>query len=150
MSVGKPGYGLVFMLGIMIPNIIYAVRNQDGFQNLWKNRTVEIFEQIGRFGCFCFMVLIIPGCEFGFPSDEHFALYLIIDTLLTVIYCLAWVICFKRNSVFRALALSVIPSLIFLISGVLSHYLPLFIAAVIFAPCHIAISYKNAVKDEKI
>lgn len=137
-------YGLVFMLAIMIPNIIFALKNQDGFQNLWKNRVVELFEQIGRIGCFCFMVLIIPGCGFGFPSDEHFALYLMINMALIAVYCLVWVVCFKRNSVFRALALSVIPSLIFLISGVLSRYLPLLIAAIIFAPCHIIISYKNA------
>lgn len=142
-------YGLVFMLAIMIPNIIFALKNQDGFQNLWKNRLVEILEQIGRFGCFGFMVLIIPGCRFGFSSDENFALYLIINTLLIVIYCLVWIICFKRNSIFRALALSVIPSLIFLISGALSHYLPLLIAAIIFAPCHIVISYKNAVSEVK-
>lgn len=142
-------YGLIFMFAIMIPNIIFRLKNQDGFQNLWKNRLVEILEQIGRFGCFGFMVFIIPGCRFGFSSDENFALYLIINTLLIVIYCLVWIICFKRNSIFRALALSVIPLLIFLISGALSHYLPLLIAAIIFAPCHIAISCKNAVLESK-
>ncbi len=142
-------YGLVFMLAIMIPNIIFRLKNQDGFQNLWNNRLVEILEQIGRFGCLGFMVFIIPGCRFGFSSDENFALYLIINTLLIVIYCLVWIICFKRNNIFRALALSVIPSLIFLISGALSHYLPLLIAAIIFAPCHIVISYKNAVSEVK-
>mgnify|MGYP000323200581 CR=1 FL=1 len=140
-------FGFVFMLAIMIPNMIFALKNRDGFQNLWKNRIVEILEQIGRFGCFAFMVLIIPGCRFGFSSDEHFALYLIINTMLIVMYYLVWIICFRRNSIFRALALSVIPSLIFLTSGVLSNYVPLLIAAIIFAPCHIVISYKNAMLE---
>lgn len=142
-------YGLIFMFAIMIPNMIFRLKNQDGFQNLWKNKLVEILEQIGRFGCFYFMVLIIPGCRFGVSSDENFALYLIINTLLIVIYCLVWIICFKRNSIFRVLALSVIPSLIFLISGALSHYLPLLISAIIFAPCQIVISYKNTVLESK-
>lgn len=140
-------FGFVFMLAIMIPNMIFALKNRDGFQNLWKNRIVEILEQIGRFGCFAFMVLIIPGCRFGFSSDEHFALYLIINTMLIVMYYLVWIICFRRNSIFRALALSVIPSLIFLTSGVLSNYVPLLIAVIIFAPCHIVISYKNAMLE---
>lgn len=140
-------YGLTFMFFIMIPNIIFVVKNKDGFQNLWSNKIIEVFEQIGRFGCFCFMTLIIPGCGFGFSSDEIFALYLILNTVLTVAYCLIWIICFKRNSIFRALALSVIPSVIFLMSGIFSRYIPLIVTALIFAPCHITISYKNAKLD---
>ena len=132
------------MLVIMIPNIVFAMKIKDGFQNLWANRLVETFEQMGRLGCFALMVLIIPGCGFGFSSDQRFTLYLIIDSILTVAYSLIWMICFKKNSVFRALALSIIPSLLFLVSGVLSQYWPLVVAAIIFAPCHILISYKNA------
>lgn len=137
-------YGLAFMLVIMVPNMVFAVRNKDGFQNLWSNKAVEFLEQIGRFSCFGFMVLTIPGCGFGFLSNEAFTLYLVIDVVLTAIYCLVWIICFKKNSIFRALALSIIPSCIFIVSGVLSRYWPLMISSVIFAPCHIAISYKNA------
>lgn len=136
-------YGFAFMLVIMIPNIIFAIKNKDGFQNHWENKAIEILEQIGRIGCFAFMVLIIPGCGFGFSSDESFALYLIFDIVLLAAYCSVWIVCSKRNSVCRALALSIIPSLIFLISGILSSYIPLIMAAVIFAPCHIIISYKN-------
>lgn len=138
-------YGLVFMLVIMTPNIVFAIKNKDDFHNLWGNRIVETFEQIGRFGCFGFMVVIIPNCGFGFSSNEAFVVYLIADIALITAYCLIWIICFKKKSVFKALALSVIPSVLFLLSGILSHYLPLCIASVIFAPCHIAISYKNAV-----
>jgi hypothetical protein len=142
-------YGLAFMLVIMIPNIIFASINKDGFQNLWKNKFVEVLEQIGRMGCFGFMVFIIPRCGFGFSPDESFSLYLIVNVVLLVAYCLIWIICFKRNSIFRALALSIIPSVIFLASGILSRYIPLIVAAVIFAPCHIAISYKNVELETK-
>ena len=142
-------YGLAFMLVIMIPNIIFASINKDGFQNLWKNKYVEVLEQIGRMGCFGFMAFIIPNCGFGFSSDESFSLYLIVNVVLLSEYCLIWIICFKRNSIFRALALSIIPSVIFLASGILSRYIPLIVAAVIFAPCHIAISYKNVELETK-
>ena len=142
-------YGLAFMLVIMIPNIIFAIRNKDGFRNLWKNKLIEALEQIGRIGCFGFMVLMIPGCGFGFSSDESFALYLIVNVVLLVAYCLIWIIFFKKNSIFRALALSIIPSVIFLTSGIFSRYIPLIVAAVIFTPCHITISYKNAKLETK-
>lgn len=142
-------YGLVFMVAIMIPNIVFAAKTKDGFQNLWNNRIVEVIEQIGRYGCFALMVIIIPGCGFGFSSDKAFALYLIINALLIIAYCIIWIVYFKQNSVFRALALSIIPSLVFLFSGAISQYWPLLIAAVIFAPCHIIISYKNAALESK-
>ena len=50
-------FGAVFMVIIMIPNIIYGIKCKDGFINKWNNKTVEIVEQIGRFGCFGFMVV---------------------------------------------------------------------------------------------
>ena len=142
-------YGLAFVLVIMIPNIIFAIKNKDGFQNYWTNRFVETLEQIGRFSCFVLMALIIPGCGFGFSSDQSFTLYLIVDVILVAAYCLIWAICFKKSSMFRALALSIIPSLLFLVSGILSQYWPLIVASIIFAPCHITISYKNAVLEAR-
>lgn len=137
-------FGLVFMIIIMIPNVIFALKCKDGFENRWENKLVEVLEQIGRYGCFAFMVINIPKTWFGWASDEAFALYLIVDAVLVTAYCVIWAVCFKKNSVFRALSLSIIPSVIFLFSGIMSRSVLLMISAVIFAPCHILISYKNA------
>ena len=118
-------FGLFFVSIIMIPNIVFAIKCKDGFENKWSNKLVEIIEQIGRFGCLGFMMINIPGTWFGRWSDEALAIYLITDTLLVIIYCAIWIVFFRKNSVFRALTLSIIPS-------------------VLFAPSHILISYKNA------
>ena len=119
-------FGLIMMAVIMIPNIIFAIRYKEGFENKWNNKLVEVAEQIGRFGCFGFMIINIPG------------------TILVMLYCAIWIICFKNNSVFRALALSIIPSVLFLFSGIMSRSILLIIASMLFAPSHILISYKNA------
>lgn len=137
-------FGLVFMVIIMIPNVIFALKCKDGFENRWENKFIEVLEQIGRYGCFAFMVINIPKTWFGWASDEAFALYLIVDAVLIIAYCVIWAVCFKKNSVFRALSLSIIPSVIFLFSGIMSRSVLLMISAIIFAPCHILISYKNA------
>ena len=129
---------------ILVPNIVFAIRCKDGFANKWENKFIERIEQIGRFGCFGFMIVNIPGTCFGWWSDEAFALYLIADTLLVLLYCLIWILCFKKNSLFRALALSIIPSILFLFSGIMSRSVLLILSAALFAPSHIAISYKNA------
>ena len=137
-------FGLIFIVVIMIPNVVFAIKRKDGFDNKWDNKFVEFIEQAGRFGCFGFMVFNIPGTWFGWWSDEAFALYLIVDGILVILYCAIWIICFKKNSVFRALALSVIPSVLFLFSGIISRSVLLTVASVLFAPSHIAISYRNA------
>ncbi len=137
-------FELIFIVVIMIPNVVFAIKRKDGFDNKWDNKFVEFIEQAGRFGCFGFMIFNIPGTWFGWWSDEAFALYLIVDGILVMLYCAIWIICFKKNSVFRALALSVIPSALFLFSGIISRSVLLTVASVLFAPSHIAISYRNA------
>ena len=137
-------FGLVMVAVIMIPNILFAMKCKDGFVNKWNNKSVETVEQIGRFGCFGFMIINIPGTWFGWWSDEAFAVYLVVDAVLVTLYCVIWAVCFRKSSVFRALVLSIIPSVLFLFSGIMSRSILLTIAAVLFAPSHILISYQNA------
>jgi len=137
-------FGLVMVAVIMIPNILFAMKCKDGFVNKWNNKSVETVEQIGRVGCFGFMIINIPGTWFGWWSDEAFAVYLVVDAVLVTLYCVIWAVCFRKSSVFRALALSIIPSVLFLFSGIMSRSILLTIAAVLFAPSHILISYQNA------
>ena len=140
-------YGLVIVLIMLVPNVVFALMNKDGFENSWNNRTVEILEQIGRFGCMIFMFIVIP--EISFPSDESFALYIIVNMALVLLYCLSWIILFRKNNMTRAVFLSAIPSVIFLFSGIISVNIPLIISAVVFSPCHIMISVKNVTEKEK-
>ena len=137
-------FGLVMVAVIMIPNILFAMKCKDGFVNKWNNKSVETVEQISRFGCFGFMIINIPGTWFGWWSDEAFAVYLVVDAVLVTLYCVIWAVCFRKSNVFRALALSIIPSVLFLFSGIMSRSILLTIAAVLFAPSHILISYQNA------
>ena len=138
--------GMVSLRGLRKDAMLFneiAIKCKDGFDNKWNNKYVEVTEQVGRLGCFGFMIINIPGTWFGWWSDEAFALYLIVDTILVMLYCAIWIICFKKNSIFRALALSIIPSMLFLFSGIMSRSVLLIIASVLFAPSHIVISYKN-------
>ena len=139
-------YGLVFMVIIMVPNIVYAIRCKDCFENRWQNKIVETLEQIGRFGCFGFMVINIPGTWFGWWSDQAFAVYLIVDAVFVFVYCLLWTVLWKKNNRLRALALSIIPSVVFLFSGVMSSSVLLIVSALLFAPMHILISCRNVRK----
>ena len=140
--------GLIFVAVILIPNIIFAVKNRDGFQNFYKNKIVETLEQVGRFGCFIFMFITPPILNMGFKSDGIRTAYIITGSVLAVMYCLGWIVFRNENSVRKSLALSIIPSILFLESGLLSLNFPLIILSIVFATCHILISYKNAKAQE--
>ena len=137
-------FGLAFITAIMIPNIIFALKHKEAFENRYHNKTIEIIEQIGRFGCSGFMIFNIPTTWFGWWSDEAFAIYLMVDAVLIVLYCTIWVIYWRKNNVFKAMSLSIIPSAIFLFSGIMCRSILLIISSLLFAPAHIFISYKNA------
>ena len=47
-------FGLSFMGVFMVPNIIFALKNKDGFENIYQNKALETVEEIGRYGCFVY------------------------------------------------------------------------------------------------
>ena len=136
-------FGCIFIILIMIPNIIFALKCKDGFQNKFNNKFVEVIEQIGRFGCITFMIINIPKTWLGWWSDEVFSIYLIVNIILVLSCYFIWIICFKKNNIFKALMLSIIPSIIFLFSGVMTRSILLIISSLVFTPSHIMISYNN-------
>lgn len=137
-------FGTIIIAIIMIPNIVFAIKCKDGFQNKYQNKVVEIVEQIGRYGCFVFMMFNIPETVLGWYFDNAIVIYKVVDIVLVLLYCIIWIVCFNKNNMFRALALSVIPSVLFFFSGVVSLSIPLIVASLLFAPSHILLSYKNA------
>lgn len=136
--------GLIIISIVMIPNMIYAITNKGGFQNGYRNKPVEVFEQIGRYGCFVFNIFNVPYTYFGFWFDGAFIIYIIVNSILCVAYSVCWGIFWKKTHLIKAVALSFLPSCIFLFGGILLANIPLIVFAVIFAPCHILISCKNA------
>lgn len=137
-------YGIAIMAVILIPNIVFAATHKDGFENLYRNKIAEVLEQTGRFASLVLMCVNIPGLCAGFIFDWAEILYIAFGFGIAAVYCLCWILFWKGNSTKKALVLSVLPSALFIICGVLSLNFPLLAAAVIFAPAHILISYKNA------
>lgn len=137
--------GLVFVIILLVPNIIFAMKHKDGFENKYHNKAVETLEQIGRFGCFLLMFINLPKVTLGFFFGAGKVIYTVLGGVLLLLYCLGWMLFKNENSVRKSLYLSIVPSLLFFESGVLTLNIPLIALSVVFAVCHITISYKNAV-----
>ena len=138
-------YGLAIMAVIMIPNIIYAVKHKAEGENAYNNKMVTILEQIGRYGCMALMVFNIPYTYFNFWFDHALICYLCVNGGLCLAYLIFWIICWNRRGKLKALSLSIIPTAIFLFSGIVLANIPLLTFAVLFGITHIFISYKNEI-----
>ena len=137
-------FGLILVVLLLIPNIVYAVKNR-GKQNKCTNRFMNIIEQIGRYGCMFLMIFNIGLEKFSFGSVEAFLVYLFGNGLLMLSYWVIWFLYFKKPVYWKQMALAAIPVCLFLLSGItLLHYL-LIIFAVIFGTGHIYVTYKNRI-----
>ncbi|MCM1320548.1 MAG: hypothetical protein NC041_03275 [Bacteroides sp.] len=137
-------YGLIIMAILMMPNIVYAVKHKSDTAVSYDNKTAVIMEQIGRYACFVLMIFNIPHTYFDFRFDYAIAVYLSVNGCLCFAYLLLWAVFWNKNSKAKALLLSILPSCIFLFSGIITANIPLIVFAVMFAAAHISISYKNA------
>lgn len=136
-------YGLIAVAIILIPNIISAVVDKGAFSDKYNNKAILVLEQIGRYGCMAFMVFNIPYTYFNFWFGSGLVVYLIVNGVLLSLYILGWIIFRKGQSAVKMLWLSIVPTVLFLFSGIMLLSIPLTIFSLIFGIGHITISYKN-------
>lgn len=142
-------YGLIAVVTILVPNLMWAISKKGEFTEYYNNRLVSVLEQIGRFGCFITMIVNIPYTYFGYFFEYGNLVYLVFSGIVVCVYLIGWIAKGEKEGVGYALWLSIAPSVLFLVDGILILSIPLIVFAVIFAPCHILISYKNASAEAK-
>lgn len=135
-------FGAVIVILMMIPNIVYAIRNKDE-ENRCTNRFMNGIEQIGRYACIILMWLPLFVGKFGFSSVFDMMLYLIGNGGLLAAYWIIFACYLKRKTRKRALALAVLPACIFLLSGLLLHHWLLVAFALLFGAGHVYVTQKN-------
>ena len=138
-------FGAIIVVLMLIPNIVYAIKNK-GESNLFTNKLMNLIEQIGRYACIILMWLPLFVWKFGFKSVAEMAVYLAGNGILLLAYWIIFAVYMKRKSLGKALALAVIPSCIFLLSGILLGHWLLALFAALFAVGHIYVTVKNAEK----
>ena len=134
------GAGVVIL--ILIPNIVYAIRNKNE-KNLCTNRFMNMIEQIGRYACIILMWAPLFVWKFGFSGVFEMILYLIGNGCLLTAYWIIFACYLKRKTKKRALALAALPTCIFLFSGLLLHHWLLAAFAFLFGVGHIYVTQKN-------
>ena len=133
------GAGIIVL--IMIPNIIYAAGQKQDETQIEVPRGLSACEQVGRYGCIILMWLPLLVWKFGFGSVEEFLIYLIGNGALLLCYYLSWMLYSRKKTLSVAMALAIIPTAIFLLSGILLHHWLLVAFVILFGACHCTITY---------
>ena len=135
------GAGVVALM--LIPNIVYAVKNREE-KNRRGNRLLNAVEQVGRYACIVLMWMPLLVWEFGFAGAAEMLLYTAGNGALLAVYWFTFARYLKEKTKPRALILAIVPSCIFLMSGLLLRHWLLVGFALLFAAGHISLTLKNA------
>lgn len=135
-------FGTVIVILMLVPNIIYAIKHRE-MKNLCEKKVMNILEQIGRFASIFLMMFHIGVAELGFGSVEAFLVYFFGNIVLLLAYFVIWILFFKKNTLGKGMALAIIPTFLFLLSGLTMRYWLLVCSAIIFGIGHIYVSYAN-------
>ncbi|MGN0157062.1 MAG: hypothetical protein ACI39N_07415 [Lachnospiraceae bacterium] len=142
-------FGLILIILLMIPNIIYAIKVKDKGEPC-PNKVMVILEQIGRFASMFLMIFNIGIAEFGFSSVSAFFIYNIGNVILMIFYWTFWILYFADRKRYTSIGLAVIPTLMFLLCGLTMRHILLIISAIIFGIGHIYITYQaGKVQEQK-
>lgn len=132
-------FGLITMVVILTPNLLYMFM-QKSSETYKPTPLLNTMEQIGRYGSMLFMILVIPYQE---VSEQHEIIFIIVVAILTVLYVWTWRAYFFKESKNLKLALAIIPSVIFIVSAIVTFNIPLFICGSIFAISHMMITKRS-------
>lgn len=133
--------GMIVVL-MLVPNILYALRRPGG-ENRCDNRLMNALEQAGRYGSMALMVLPVGVWKFGFLSVAAMLVYVFGNGVLLVCYWVYWALYFRKADRDRALTLAVVPTCIFLLSGLMLRHWLLVLSAIVFGVGHIYVTRKN-------
>lgn len=134
--------GLIIIIVIMILNVIYMNKHKNPEdKNIAKY--IVIIENIGRYGSMIFLVFNIPYTWLNFFLPYGLYFYIIVNSILVILYAFLFLLFWNKSGLIKSIFLSIIPSIIFLFSGIMILSIPLIIMSLLFAFGHIYISIKN-------
>ena len=135
-------YGLVAIILLMIPNIIFSFRFKND-ENRFENPVISITEQVGRYGSIALMILNIGFSETGFAGEKERTVWLASAAAMILLYYLFWIFFFGKQVIQNAMVLALVPSALFIVSALSMRSVFLMAFALIFAFSHCYITYKS-------
>ena len=136
--------GLIYMLMIEIPNILWARNKPEGYDPSGENKVLLVFERVGQVLCTAAVLLF---SDTNPRAWEPWIIWLVASALLMAIYELYWIRYFRERTLanfyrpFWGIPLpgATLPVAAFLLLGVYGRMIWLIAASVILGFGHIGI-----------
>lgn len=141
--------GLIYLLMLFIPNIIWSKNQPIDYDNTQENKILLLFERIGQVCCTC-SVLIFS--DFNIAIFSIWSLWLIVSFLLMLFYEICWMRYFigeHTNENFYCsfcgmpIPLASLPVTGFLLLGIYGKVIWLIVSAIILGIGHIGIHIQH-------
>lgn len=147
MNFGFSYIGLIFLLMLMIPNIIWSKNKPKDYDKYAKNENniLLAFERIGEILVTCLSLIFT---DFNINELSESSILLIIAFILMVLYEIYWIRYFKSDKTMKDMYSSLfgfpvagatLPVLAFFILGIYGNNILLIIATIILGIGHIGI-----------
>ena len=157
MNFGFSYIGLIFLLMLMIPNIIWSKNKPKDYDKYAENenKILLIFERIGEISVSCISLIF---SDFNINNLSVRSLFLIIAFLMMMLYEVYWIRYFKSEKTMNDMYSSIIgvpvagatlPVLAFLLLGIYGKNLPLIISTVVLGIGHIGIHINHKKEADK-
>ena len=139
--------GLIFLLMLMIPNIIWSKNKPKEYDKYVKNenKVLLLFERIGEMLVTCLSLIF---SDFNIIKISSWTIVLLIAFILMILYEIYWIRYFKSNKTMKDMysnllgvlvAGATLPVIAFLLLSVYGKNLFLFISVIILGIGHIGI-----------
>lgn len=144
--------GLIYMLMLVVPNIIWARRKPEGYDPSGESKTLLVIERVGQVLC---TAAILFFSDYNPRSLEPWTAWLFMSALVMVLYEIYWIRYFKSKQTvsdfYRPLWKipapgATLPVLAFVLLGIYGKVIWLILASVILGVGHIGIHLRH-IKD---
>jgi hypothetical protein len=147
MNFGFSYIGLIFLLMLIIPNIIWCKNKPKDYDKYAKNenKLLLTFERIGETAVTCLSLIF---ADFNINNISNWSIILLIACLLMILYEIYWIRYFKSNKTMKDMYSSILgvpvagatlPVLSFLLLGIYGKNIFLIISTIILGIGHIGI-----------
>ena len=156
MNLGFSYVGLIYLLMLFIPNIIWSKNQPKNYDKYVKNenKVLGILERIGEV---LLSVLPLIFTDFNINKISNWSIILLISFLIMILYEIAWIRYFKSNKTMKDMYKSIIgipvpiaslPVVAFFLLGIYGKNILVIISSIIMSIGHIGI-HLNHYKEVK-
>lgn len=151
--------GLIFLMMLMIPNLIWSKNKPKEYEKYVKNenRILLFLERIGEVFVTCISLIFT---DFNISFHSFWSIFLFLAFILMILYEIYWIRYFKSNKSMKDMYSSLfgipvagatLPVMAFLLLGIYGKNIFLIVATIILGIGHIGIHIKHEreIKDIK-